>query len=103
LIRYLLAAAFVWLAWRAVKATPRGKALTSAFGKAFGPKGAKTVQTPHQILGVSKVATTDEVRRAYRTLAKRNHPDVVPEAERDEAEERMLEIQRAYDQLSRKP
>ncbi|TAL29976.1 MAG: J domain-containing protein, partial [Phenylobacterium sp.] len=33
---------------------------------------------PYQELGVSRTATADEVRKAFRKLAKENHPDTNP-------------------------
>jgi hypothetical protein len=50
---------------------------------------------PWRTLGLSPGATPDEIRRAYRRLAKINHPDAAGDA----ALPRFLAIQAAYDQL----
>jgi molecular chaperone DnaJ len=51
----------------------------------------------YAVLGVSKSATAEEIKKAYRTLARKYHPDVNKEAG---AEEKFKEIQKAYDILS---
>jgi len=51
---------------------------------------------PYRTLGLSRDATLDEVRRAYRRLAKANHPDAAGEA----ALPRFLAIQAAYDTIA---
>jgi curved DNA-binding protein CbpA len=43
-------------------------------------------QNPYQVLGVKSDATADEIRKAYRKLAKQLHPDLNPG--KPEAEER---------------
>jgi DnaJ-class molecular chaperone len=50
---------------------------------------------PYKTLGVSKDAPQDEIRKAYRKLAKENHPDLNPG--NAEAEKRFKEISAAYD------
>ncbi len=51
----------------------------------------------YEILGVSRDADKEEVKRAYRRLARKYHPDVNKE---EGAEERFKEINRAYEVLS---
>jgi DnaJ-class molecular chaperone len=53
---------------------------------------------PYEILGVSRTATADEIKKAYRKLAHRYHPDRNPGDK--EAEEKFKEVQNAYDILS---
>lgn len=52
----------------------------------------------YKILGVSKNATTDEIKKAFRKLARKYHPDVNPGDKT--AEERFKEINEAYEVLS---
>jgi len=51
----------------------------------------------YEVLGVSKTASDDEIKKAYRSLAKKYHPDVSTE---ENAEEKFKEVQEAYDVLS---
>jgi curved DNA-binding protein len=51
----------------------------------------------YEVLGVSRDASSEELQRAYRRLARRNHPDVNKDPE---AEERFKEINDAYHVLS---
>jgi DnaJ-class molecular chaperone len=51
-------------------------------------------------LGVSRTATEDEIRKAYRKLARKHHPDVNPNDRK--AEEKFKEISFAYEVLSDK-
>ena len=54
------------------------------------------MEDPYKILGVSPDASDEEVKKAYRQLAKKYHPDVNKEAG---AEERFKKIQNAYDTI----
>ena len=55
-------------------------------------------QTPYEVLGVNKDASADDIRKAYRKLAKQFHPDLNPG--KPAAEARFKDISSAYDLLS---
>ncbi|WBQ14049.1 J domain-containing protein [Hyphomonadaceae bacterium BL14] len=56
------------------------------------------MRDPYAILGVPKSASADEIRRAYRKLAKELHPDARPDDAK--SEERFKEVTRAFKLLS---
>lgn len=60
---------------------------------------APMAQSHYDVLGVSRSASTAEIRRAYRTQALRWHPDKNPQ-QREVAEKRFVQLGEAYEVLS---
>ncbi|MDH3697835.1 MAG: TerB family tellurite resistance protein [Flavobacteriaceae bacterium] len=64
----------------------------------------KEADTAYKILEIQKTATDDEVKKAYRKMAKKYHPDKVRsdnEAIKKGAEEKFKEVQKAYEQIQK--
>lgn len=54
----------------------------------------------YKILGIDKNASEEDIKKAYRKLAREHHPDVVSEKDKEAAERRFKEINEAYRVLS---
>ena len=52
----------------------------------------------YEVLGVNKNATDDELKKAFRRMAKKYHPDA-NQNNKKEAEEKFKEVQEAYDEI----
>ena len=55
---------------------------------------------PYQILGISRGASDEEIKKAYRNLSRKYHPDAnVNNPNKAQAEEKFKQVQQAYDQI----
>lgn len=55
---------------------------------------------PYQILGVSRDASDDEIKKAYRKLSRKYHPDAnINNPNKEQAEAKFKEVQQAYQQI----
>ena len=64
----------------------------------------KNPDSAYKILEIEKTATTSEIKKAYRTMAKKYHPDKLvhmDEAYQKGAEEKFRKVQEAYEQLQK--
>ena len=55
---------------------------------------------PYSVLGVSRNASDDEIKKAYRNLSRKYHPDAnINNPNKDQAEAKFKEVQQAYQQI----
>lgn len=55
------------------------------------------MQNPYSVLGVSREASEEEIKKAYKALSRKYHPDAnINNPNKEEAEEKFKEIQQAY-------
>lgn len=98
-----------WLLWRWIYRPPAEKARAGESPEEEEEKRGRNPETaakdPYATLGLAKGAGTEEVKRAYRELSNKYHPDKVNhlgEEFRTMAEKRFKEIKSAYEELSGK-
>ncbi len=58
------------------------------------------MRDPYEVLGISRNATEEEIKKAYKALSRKYHPDAnINNPHREDAEEKFKEIQQAYQQI----
>lgn len=62
------------------------------------------MRDPYEVLGVSKDASDEEIKKAYRRLSRKYHPDAnIDNPNKEQAEERFKEVQAAYQAIMNHP
>lgn len=61
---------------------------------------AKETESFYDLLGISESGTLSEIKKAYKQLARKYHPDVSPADRIDEYTQRFILVQQAYETLS---
>ncbi len=100
MLRILIIGALIFLAWRLIS---RRGLLRAAHDPR--PVPGATALTPHQVLGVGRDASPEEIRAAYQGKVRHYHPDKVAEMGpelRELAETRTKEINAAYELLRKR-
>ena len=55
---------------------------------------------PYSVLGIPRDASDDEIKKAYRSLSRKYHPDAnINNPNKDQAEAKFKEVQQAYQQI----
>ena len=58
------------------------------------------MRDPYEVLGIVRGATEEEIKKAYKALSRKYHPDAnINNPRKEEAEEKFKEIQQAYQQI----
>ena len=58
------------------------------------------MMNPYQVLGISPGASDDEIKKAYRALSRKYHPDAnINNPNKAQAEEKFKEVQQAYEAI----
>lgn len=68
-------------------------------GDTLADGGGATEMNFYEVLSISKDATANEIKKAYRSLVIKWHPDKHP-SDRDKAEDMIRDINNAYETLS---
>lgn len=72
------------------------------YRESAGKSGRKKMFDPYSVLGVSRDASDDEIKKAYRKLSRKYHPDAnINNPNKAQAEEKFKEVQQAYEQIMR--
>ena len=61
--------------------------------------GYKRIEWARRVLGLGEMADLDDIKRAYRELARKSHPDICPELTEEECDSKFKEATRARDIL----
>jgi len=63
------------------------------------PPPTKNQNAPWEVLGIESDATEEQIKKAFRAIAAKSHPDAVPAEEREAAQETFIRASKAYDAM----
>lgn len=106
LFRFLLPLVLGYFFFRALTTMLAGRNFQGGGPRSTPPPGRKTFRDPYEVLGCSPRDSDEKIRKAYRTLVARNHPDKFIGLELDKefielAARRFQDIQEAYEQIKK--
>lgn len=96
--------------WTSIQARHQGGGSDRTYGRGYydysggGSSYSQTQSDPYKVLGVDRSASDDEVKRAYRRLAMKYHPDKVEglgEEVKRNSEEQFRQINEAYENIKK--
>mmetsp|Transcript_20723 Transcript_20723/g.26408 ORF Transcript_20723/g.26408 Transcript_20723/m.26408 type:complete len:540 (-) Transcript_20723:730-2349(-) len=76
-----------------------GEPLSAAFVRKLNPEETEESDDYYALLGLDPEATDSEIRKSYRKLSRELHPDKYSGSDREEAEQKFIKIQKAYEVL----
>jgi len=86
--------------WEAFQAANGQYAKQAAAQPPPQPRAAKPQEVaPWEVLGIESDATEEAIKKAFRAIAAKSHPDTVPAEERDAAKETFIRASKAYDAM----
>ncbi len=106
LLRFLLPLLLGYFLLRALTTMLAGRNFQGSGPRSTPPPGRNAFRNPYEVLGCSPRDPDEKIRKAYRSLVARNHPDRFIGLDLDKefidlAARRFQEIQEAYEQIRR--
>lgn len=106
LFRFLLPMLLGYFLLRVVTGMLSGRNFQGSGPRSTPPPGRRSLRDPYEILGCSPRDSDEKIKKTYRRLVARNHPDKFSGLDLDKeflefAARRFQEIQEAYEQIRR--
>lgn len=106
LFRFLLPLLLGYLFLKAFTGMPYGRIFQGSGPRSTPPPGRKAFRDPYEVLGCSPSDSDDKIKKAYRRLVARNHPDKFTGLDLDKefldfSARRFQEIQEAYEHIKK--
>lgn len=73
---------------------------TRAMAAVCAPPAQTSPESFYELLGIPETGSISEIKKAYKQLARKYHPDVSPSDRTEEFTKRFIKVQEAYETLS---